>query len=106
MIIGVTKETKIKENRVALTPDVVKDMVKKGFEVKVESEAGLNSFYSDEMYLAAGVGIAAKIAIYSNSDVLLRVNAPSPEEIALMKKEAILISFMWRLQILILLKRA
>lgn len=95
MIIGVTKETKIKENRVALTPDVIKDMVKKGFEVKVESGAGLNSFYSDEMYIAAGAGIAAKNEIYSNSDVLLRVNAPSPEEIALMKKEAIFISFMW-----------
>jgi H+-translocating NAD(P) transhydrogenase subunit alpha len=95
MLIGVTKETKIKENRVALTPDVIKDIIKKGFSVKIESGAGVNSFYSDEMYAAAGAAIASKDEVYSSSDVVLRVNAPSPAEIASMKKDAILISFMW-----------
>ena len=41
MKISVPKETKLKENRVALTPDVVKDLIKKGFEVQVESGAGI-----------------------------------------------------------------
>ncbi|MEO8760558.1 MAG: Re/Si-specific NAD(P)(+) transhydrogenase subunit alpha [Bacteroidia bacterium] len=94
MILGVPKETKIKENRVALTPDVVKDLVKKGFEVVIESGAGLNSFYNDEAYVAVGAKIADKNAVYT-SDVLLKVNAPTAEEASKMKKEAILISFMW-----------
>jgi H+-translocating NAD(P) transhydrogenase subunit alpha len=95
MIIGVTKETKLKENRVALTPEVIKDIVKKGFEVQIESGAGLLSFYSDEVYTNAGAKIVTKNEAYATSDVLLRVNAPMPDEIKLMKKEAILISFMW-----------
>ena len=94
MILGVPKETKIKENRVALTPDVVKDLVKKGFEVVIESGAGLNSFYNDDAYVAVGAKIADKAAVYA-SDVLLKVNAPTAEEASKMKKEAVLISFMW-----------
>lgn len=95
MIIGVAKETKFKENRVALTPDVIKDIIKKGFEVQIESGAGLLSFYSDEAYTAAGAKIVSKNDVYAKSDVLMKVNAPAADEIAQMKKEAILISFMW-----------
>jgi H+-translocating NAD(P) transhydrogenase subunit alpha len=95
MIIGVAKETKFKENRVALSPDVIKDIIKKGFEVQVESGAGLNSFYNDEAYTTAGAKIVSANEVYSKSDVVMKVNAPAPNEIALMKKEAILISFMW-----------
>lgn len=95
MILGVPKETKTKENRVALTPDVVKDLVKKGFEVVIESGAGLNSFYSDEAYTAAGAKSADRNTIFANSDVVLSVNAPAGADITKMKKEAILISFMW-----------
>ncbi len=96
MKLAVPKETKFKENRVALTPDVVKDLVKKGFEVLVEAGAGLNSFFEDAAYVAAGAQIINdKNALYSSADVLLKVNAPLAEEVATMKKEAILISFMW-----------
>ena len=95
MILGVPKETKIKENRVALTPDVVKDLVKKGFEVVVESGTGLNSFYSDEAYTMVGAKTADKNTVYSTADVLIKVNAPLADEITKMKKDAILISFMW-----------
>lgn len=95
MKLSVPKETKFKENRVALTPDVVKDLVKKGFEVLVESGAGLNSFYSDEAYTAAGAQVTSKDAVYAQADVLLKVNPPTAEEASKMKKEAILISFMW-----------
>lgn len=96
MKIAVPKETKIKENRVALTPDVIKDFIKKGFEVVVESGAGLNSFFSDESYSSAGAQlISDKSKLYSEADVVLKVNAPSADELALMKKESILISFMF-----------
>ena len=96
MKIAVPKENKLKENRVALTPDVAKDLVKKGFEVMIETGAGLNSFFADDAYIAAGAMIASdKSKIYSDADVVLKVNAPSPEEISKMKKDAILISFMF-----------
>ncbi len=96
MKLAVPKETKFKENRVALTPDVVKDLVKKGFEVNIESGAGMNSFFADEAYTAAGATIVADAKkLYADADVILKVNAPSPEEIAGMKKDAILLSFLF-----------
>lgn len=96
MKLSIPKETKFKENRVAISPDVAKELVKKGFEVLIETGAGLNSFFSDNAYKAVGAEIITdKSKIYSDADVVLKVNAPSGEEIAKMKKEAILISFMW-----------
>lgn len=94
MIIGVPKETKFKENRVSLTPDVVKDMVKKGYVVHIESGAGLLSFYNDEAYTAVGAKIVSKQEAYA-ADVVVKVNAPTGDEINTMKKEAVLISLMW-----------
>ncbi|HLG03394.1 MAG TPA: Re/Si-specific NAD(P)(+) transhydrogenase subunit alpha [Bacteroidia bacterium] len=96
MKIAVPKETRPRENRVALTPEVVKDLVKKGFEVIVESGAGMNSFYSDEMYLDAGAQLVSDTnKIYAEGNVILKVNAPSPAEIAGMRNDTILISFLW-----------
>ncbi len=95
MKLSVPKETKFKENRVALTPDVVKGLVKKGFEVMVEKGAGVNSFYADEAYTAAGASIVDTNKCYSDADVVLKVNAPQPDEVSKMKKDAILISFMF-----------
>jgi NAD(P) transhydrogenase subunit alpha len=96
MIVAVPKETKLKENRVALTPDVVKELVKKGFKVEVQSGAGLNSFFSDEAYTAAGATTVSDVKqLYSNADVVLKVNAPGNDEIANMKKGAVLLSFLW-----------
>lgn len=96
MRIAVPKETKFKENRVALTPDVVKDLVKKGFSVTMEAGAGQASFYADEQYIAAGAQIeSSRNALLGQADVVLKVNPPLPEEVAAMKKEAILISFLW-----------
>ncbi len=96
MFIAVPKETKFKENRVALVPIVVKDIVSKGFSVMVESGAGLNSFFNDDDYRNAGATIITdKNILYEGADVVLKINAPNSDEIELMKKEAILISFMW-----------
>lgn len=95
MKIGVPKETKERENRVALTPDVVKALVKSGFEVSVENGAGVNSFFSDSQYTEAGATLTDKGSVYKNSDILLKVNAPPSEDISQMKKNAVLISFMW-----------
>lgn len=45
MRIAVIKETKFKENRVAITPDVAKDLISKGFQVQVQTDAGVSSFF-------------------------------------------------------------
>ncbi len=96
MKICVPKETKERENRVALTPSVVKQLVQAGYEVCVEQSAGMKSYFDDSEYTAAGASIVAdKSKIYADADVVLKVNAPSPEEIAGMKSGAILISFMF-----------
>ncbi len=96
MTLAVPKETKFKENRVALTPDVVKDLVKAGFEVQVETGAGMNSFFSDELYAGVGAKIVSDVhKLYADADVVMKVNAPLADEIARMKKEAILISFLF-----------
>jgi NAD(P) transhydrogenase subunit alpha len=95
MLIGIPKETKFKENRVAITPLIAKDLIKQGFTVQVESGAGILSFFSDEDYKNAGATLTDKNGVYANAEVVLKVNAPQPDEIATMKKGAILISFMW-----------
>jgi NAD(P) transhydrogenase subunit alpha len=96
MKLSVPKETKFKENRVALSPDVVKELVKAGFEVIVEAGAGLNSFFSDEAYTTAGAQIVSdKNKIYTDGDVVMKVNAPAADEIAKMKKDAVLMSFLF-----------
>ncbi len=94
MILGVPKELKERERRVALTPDVVKSLIASGYQVMVEAEAGEKSFYTNEQYKTAGAEIVDKTKVYS-SDVVLKVNAPQPAEVSMMKKGATLISFMW-----------
>ena len=95
MIIGVPKETKENENRVALTPDVVSSLTKAGFQCIVENGAGVNSYFSDEFYTNAGAKLVNRNEVYSSSDVVLKVNAPLSSEIDLMKPSGILVSFMW-----------
>lgn len=96
MKIGIPKETRERENRVALSPDVVKSLTGSGFEIVIESGAGDNSYFPDALYQSAGAQIVQDASgLYSGSDVILKVNAPLPSEIAKMKKGAVLISFMW-----------
>lgn len=94
MKIGVLKETKPLETRVALTPDIVKQLLKKGFEVAVESSAGSLSSYSDEDYQAAGAIISTKPEI-SSCDVVLKVNSFTEEEVNGLKEGIVTISFLY-----------
>ncbi|QHT69289.1 Re/Si-specific NAD(P)(+) transhydrogenase subunit alpha [Rhodocytophaga rosea] len=96
MKIAVPKETKPYEKRVALTPDIVKSLLKAGWTCIIEEGAGVSSNYPDETYRQAGASIASsKAQVYSEADVLLKVNAPSAEEVQLLKPGAIVISFLY-----------
>lgn len=98
MKIGTIKETKTGENRVALSPDVVKNLIKQGFECMIESGAGNASNFSDQVYTAAGAGILSNAKeVCDKCDVLVKVNAPTNEEIANLKNGSSLISFIYHL---------
>jgi len=104
VIISVPKEIMEGENRVAVTPDVAGKLIKKGFEVQVETNAGLNAGFTDEEYENAGAKILDDIeTLYSNADIVLKVQRPvehpssGKHEIDLMKSGTMLITFMYAL---------
>ncbi len=94
MQIGVLKETEAGERRTALVPADIKKLVKAGLEIQFESGCGDLAGYTDADYEDAGAKPAGRDQILSNSDVVLRVRKPSPEEIGKLKKDAIYISFL------------
>ena len=94
--IAVLKERKIPEKRVALTPDVVKSFSKAGFTVTIEAGAGVASGFYDSSYTAAGATIVDDITrLLSDADILCKVNAPTVDELVLMKDESVVISFLY-----------
>ncbi|MFC2074794.1 Re/Si-specific NAD(P)(+) transhydrogenase subunit alpha [Bdellovibrionota bacterium] len=95
MKVGIPKETRENETRVAASPESVKKLVKKGLSVCVESSAGLLSLFTDDEFKEAGAEIVDKAAAFG-SDIVLKFHPPTEEEISLMKKGALLISFLER----------
>ena len=91
MIVAIPKERRAKETRVAATPDTVKKLKGLGLEVAVETGAGGDAHFSDADYLAAGATIAPDAATaLKTADIVLKVRGPSDEEIALLKRGAVL----------------
>ena len=86
MKIGVLKEVKSGENRVALTPKITSQLIAKGFEVIVENEAGLLSAFDDKMYQDQGANMGSKSELFSTADVLVKINPYTDEEIAQMRE--------------------
>ena len=99
MKIGVPKEREPGERRVATTPDVAVQLIKLGFDVVVESEAGVAASYSDAAYQASGCSIAATSdEIWTGSDIVLKVRGPNSQEAAQTRESQTLISFLWPAQ--------
>ena len=99
LTIGVPRETFAGEKRVATVPDVVEKLVKLGFAVRVETGAGAAANFGDDAYQAAGASIAGSAAeLMDSSDLIFKVRAPTPGEIALMKPGSTLVSFIWPAQ--------
>ncbi len=94
MKIGVLKEMKEGERRVALSPDVIKQLIKKEFSVTVENDAGVGSNFSDKDYTEAGATVGSPQEVFA-ADVLLKVNIFSKEEVAQMKNGGACISIMY-----------
>ncbi|WP_057935610.1 Re/Si-specific NAD(P)(+) transhydrogenase subunit alpha [Algoriphagus resistens] len=94
MKIGVLKETKEGEHRVALSPDVIKQLIKKEFSVTVEQDAGMGSNFSNEDYMAAGAAVGNTQEVFS-AEILLKVNLFTKEEVVQMKNGSACISIMY-----------
>ena len=97
MLIGVPRELLDNESRVAATPKTVQQILKLGFDVIVEHDAGFKASFEDQAFLDAGAKIGTAAEIWQ-SDIIFKVNPPTDEEIAQMKEGATLVSFIWRMQ--------
>src|SRR2546422_139392 len=93
MNIGVPKETAANERRVALTPDVAGRLVKAGFSVLVERGAGEAASFGDDAFGAAGATLVATAAeVFGQSDIVLKVQPPSAQEVRLCREGAALVA--------------
>ena len=92
MKIGVPKEIVPGERRVALTPDATAALVKSGLQVVVERGAGEGAFHSDAAFEAAGARIVADI--YTEADVVLKVQKPTLDEVDRLREGTVLVSFL------------
>jgi len=94
MIIGVPKEIKNNENRVALTPAGVAEMKNNGHSVYVQATAGEGSGFADEEYTAAGAVILPTIEeVYGIAEMIIKVKEPIASEYPLIKKNQLLFTY-------------
>ena len=94
MYLAIPKENIKGETRVAVTPGTVKDLIKNGMEVYVESKAGQNSYFSDQEYKDAGANIVdSEDELLSQADVIIKVLPPSNDQVLKIKPNAAIISF-------------
>lgn len=105
MKLGIPKEIHAGEKRVATTPEVAEQLIKLGFQINIQSGAGLESNFSDEAYKEVGCSIRKNAnTLWKNSDIVLKVRPPeshpelSIDEVELLSKGNYLISFIWPAQ--------
>ncbi len=94
MILGVPKEIIENETRVAVIPLTVKQFISSGFTVIIESNAGIDSQISDSEFRDSGAEIVSSASeVFNKSDMILKVNSPTDEEIQMIKNNSSYISF-------------
>lgn len=94
MIIGVPKEIKSDENRVALVPAGVSQLADSGHQILVQRSAGLGSGFSDQDYEKAGAQIVRTAReVYDRAEMIVKVKEPLPREFPLVKKEQVLFTY-------------
>lgn len=95
MIIGVPKEIKANENRVAITPAGVAELVKAGHRVLIQQGAGLGSGIDDAAYKAVGAGIIPSAAeVWGQAEMIIKVKEPLPSEYPMMRRGQILFTYL------------
>jgi alanine dehydrogenase len=94
MIVGVPKEIKNEEYRVAVTPIGVKEFVRTGHTVVVEKGAGVGSGFDDAAYKAAGASMAKVEDLFAKADMIVKVKEPLPQEWPMFKPGQILYTYL------------
>src|SRR5437868_10542793 len=95
MIIGVPKEIKQQEYRVALLPSAAYQLIRRGHEVLVERSAGLGAGYPDAEYQSAGAKMADSHAeVFQKADLIVKVKEPLPAEFPLLRRDQILFTYL------------
>ncbi len=92
MIIGVLKESQKGDNRVAITPKIAHQLIEKGFEIRVEEDAGINSNYKNSDYSKSGASIRSEKDLFKNADILIKINPFDNKELKKLKKGQIIIA--------------
>jgi len=95
MVIGVPKEIKEQEQRVALLPSATNQLIRRGHSVLVEKNAGIGSGYADEEYVKAGAEIADTAKeVFARTDMIVKVKEPLKVEFSLLRKGQILFTYL------------
>ena len=94
MRIGVPKEIKTDEYRVALTPAGARELVQRGHDVLIEQEAGAGSAFDDRAYEAAGATIGSVEQVWGDADLLLKVKEPIASEYGRLREGLVLFTYL------------
>jgi alanine dehydrogenase len=93
VIIGIPTEVKTAENRVAMTPDGVRELTSLGHQVKVQSEAGRGSSFSDEDFKAAGASLVSAEEAWG-CELVCKVKEPQESEFKYLRKDLVLFTYL------------
>lgn len=95
MHIGIPKETKPQEARVALTPAGVRELVKHHHDVFIERGAGIGSGFSDDSYMQAGANLVGRaVEVFEASDMVIKVKEPQPDEYTMLREGQIVFAYL------------
>ncbi|MDA8155086.1 MAG: alanine dehydrogenase [Actinomycetota bacterium] len=94
MILGVPKEIKKDEFRVAMAPEAVRELASKGHQVLVEQGAGEGSGFPDTGYSQAGASVVNRAAVFNGADLIIKVKEPVKEEFGLFRQRQALFTFL------------
>ncbi len=95
MKIGVPREIKNQEHRVAMIPASAQDLVRRGHEVYVQKNAGCGSSYSDEQYISCGATILDTAEeVFEVAELIVKVKEPQPSEVAMLTDRHILFTYL------------
>jgi alanine dehydrogenase len=95
MRVGIPREIKPEEYRVAMTPSGVSELIAHGHEVLVESRAGEGSFFSDDEFAAHGAQLLpTRDDVYASAELIVKVKEPQPEEVGLLGPDQTLFAYL------------
>src|SRR5438105_914157 len=98
MRIAVPREAGDAEQRVALSPDMVKRLLGKKFAISVQAGAGSGALFTDEEYAAAGAQVEKdEAALYAAGDLVLQIGVPTPAQIGRLREGTALVSLLYPL---------